>query len=117
MLLERNYGPGKDFRENIWKYNRAFAFTSLKVTEDHSVNEQCHGPLVFQIQGELHHCGGPLLPAAHHPPTYAQLYFYDSQAAPEHCCHQNSGLNSDTMHVTRRGVESPSICINLSPCL
>ena len=39
-LLERNDRQGKDFRENIWKYNSAFAFTSLQVTEDHSVNER-----------------------------------------------------------------------------
>ena len=38
-LLECDDRQGKDFRENIWKYNRAFAFTSLYVTEDHSVND------------------------------------------------------------------------------
>jgi hypothetical protein len=96
-LLERNDRQGKDFRENIWKYNRAFAFTSLQVTEDHSVNERRRGPPVFRIQGELHHRGGPLFPAADRPPTYAQLYFYDTQAALEHRCLQNSGLNPDTL--------------------
>jgi hypothetical protein len=96
-LLERSDRQGRDFRENIWKYNRAFAFTSLQVTEDHSINERCRGPPVFRIQGELHHRGGPLLPAVDRPPTYAQLYFYDSQAALEYRCHQNSGLNPDTL--------------------
>ena len=99
VLLECNDRQGKDFRENIWKYNRAFAFTSLQVTEDHSVNERRQGPPVFRIQGELHHRGGPLLPAADRPPTYAQLYFYDTQAALEHHCHQNSGLNPDTLRM------------------
>jgi len=96
-LLERSDPQGRDFRENIWKYNRAFAFTSLKVTEDHSINERSCGPPIFRIQGELHHRGGPLLPAVDCPPTYAQLYFYDSQAALEYGCHQNSGLNRDTL--------------------
>ena len=99
VLLESNDHQGKDFRENIWKYNRAFAFTSLQVTEDHTVNERRRGPPVFRIQGELHHRGGPLLPAKDHPPTYAQLYFYDPQAALEHRCSQNSGLNRNTMRV------------------
>ena len=99
VLLESNDHQGKDFRENIWKYNRAFAFTSLQVTEDHSVNERCRGPPVFRIQGELHHRGGPLLPAEDHPPTYAQLYFYDPQVALEHRCSQNSSLNRNTMRV------------------
>jgi hypothetical protein len=96
-LLEYDDRQGKDFRENIWKYNRAFAFTSLQVTEDHSINQNHQGQPVFRIQGELHHRGGPLIPAADRPPSYAQLYFYDSQAALEHRRSQNEGLNPDTL--------------------
>jgi hypothetical protein len=99
VLIEGDDRQGKDFRENIWKYNRAFAFTSLQVTEDHSVNDRHRGPPVFRIQGELHHRGGPLFPPADRPPTYAQLYFYDPQAALEHRCRQNSGLNPDTLRI------------------
>src|SRR5271168_4469958 len=62
ILLEGNDRQGRDFRENLWKYNRAFAFTSLQVTEDQLINERCCGPPVFRIQGELHHRGGPPLP-------------------------------------------------------
>ena len=76
---------------NIWKYNQAFAFTSLKVKEDHSV-KRGHGPPVFRIQGELFHHRGPLEPAPHHDPTYSQLYIYDPQATLEHCHHQNAGM-------------------------
>ena len=97
-LLECSDRLGRDFRENIWKYNRAFAFTSLQVTENHSIIERRRGAPVFRIQGELHHRGGPLLPAVDRPPTYAQLYFYDPHAALEHRCRQNSGLNADTLH-------------------
>ena len=79
----------------------AFAFTSLKVKEDHSVNRG-HGPPVFRIQGELFHRGGPLEPAPHRDPMYAQLYIYDPQAALEHCHHQNVGLNMDTLCIRQR---------------
>ena len=96
-LLENDDRQGKDFRLNIWKYNRAFAFTSLQVTEDHTVNEHHQGQPVFRIQGELHHRSGPLIPAVDQPPTYAQLYFYDTQAALEHRRRQNSGLDPETL--------------------
>ena len=46
-LLERNDQQACDFRENIWKYNRAFAFTSLRASEDHSINNTHRGPPVF----------------------------------------------------------------------
>ena len=98
-LLEGNDHQATEFRENIWKYNRAFAFTSLQVSEDHSVNENRRGPPVFRIHGELHHHSEPLSPAVEHPPTYAQLYFYDLHAALEHRRLQNLGLNLDTLRL------------------
>ena len=52
----------REFKENMWRYNRAFAFTSFGVTEDHSVNSEQRGPPVFRIQGELFHRMGSLLP-------------------------------------------------------
>jgi hypothetical protein len=84
---------------NITVLLRSRPFIRLHVNEDHSVNEHHQGPPVFRIQGELHHRGGPLFPAADRPPTYAQLYFYDSQAALEHCCLQISGLNPDKLRI------------------
>ena len=69
----------------------------LHINEDHSVNVWCQGPPVFHIHGELHHHGGPLAPALDHFPIYAELYIYDSQTALEHCCHQNSGLDTDVL--------------------
>ena len=53
----------------------------------------------FRIHGELHHRSGPLSPAVEHPPTYVQLYFYDSHAALEHRRLQNLGLNLDTLRL------------------
>ena len=96
-LLDGGHRLAVEFRENLWKYNRAFAFTSLRVSEDHSINEHRRGPPVFRIHGELHHRSGPLLPAVDRPPTYAQLYFYDSHSALEHRRKLNSGLNHETL--------------------
>jgi hypothetical protein len=49
------------FHENIWKYNRAFAFTSIGVEEDQTINHgHRHGPPVFQICGELYHRSGAI---------------------------------------------------------
>ena len=96
-LLERDDRQACDFRENIWKYNRAFAFTSLRASEDHSVNDSHCGPPVFRIQGELYHHSGGLLPDIDGQPKYAQLYFYDSHAALEHRCRLNESLNPDTL--------------------
>ncbi|KAF6741497.1 hypothetical protein DFP72DRAFT_783689, partial [Ephemerocybe angulata] len=86
----------KDFRENIWKYNRAFAFTSLYVTEDHSVNRG-RGEPVFRILGELYHRGAPLEPSPGRTPSYAQLYIYDPQAALDHRASLNAGLKRETL--------------------
>lgn len=88
----------KEFRENIWKYNRAFAFTSLSAQEDHSINAG-RGEPVFRIFGELYHRSGPLLPAPGRAPSYAQLYIYDPQAALDNRRSLNSGLDPRTLEV------------------
>ena len=38
-LLDGGHRLAVEFRENLWKYNCAFTFTSLRVSEDHSINE------------------------------------------------------------------------------
>ena len=38
-LLTSDDHDAKTFQDEIWKYNRALAFTSLRVEEDHSVNQ------------------------------------------------------------------------------
>ena len=60
----------REFKNNLWRYNRTFAFTSIGVKEDHSVNSAHRGPPVFRIQGELFHRTGSLLPAEGQHPTY-----------------------------------------------
>jgi hypothetical protein len=80
VALQRLYDgddtQSREFKQNLWRYNCAFAFTSLGVAEDHSVNLGCRGPPVFRIQGELFHRSGSLLPDVGRSPTYSQLYIY-----------------------------------------
>ncbi|KAF8348758.1 hypothetical protein F5887DRAFT_879745, partial [Amanita rubescens] len=100
-LLSGDDVRAKNFREHIWAYNRAFAFTSLGVKEDHTVNCR-NGPPVFRIQGELAHWSGSLLPEPGRPPIYAQLYIYDPRSAvAQHIANnsERSALHSDTMEI------------------
>jgi hypothetical protein len=90
----------KNFKEYIWEYNRALAFTSLGIMQDHSVNVG-RGPPVFRIQGELHHDSASLLPRAGVSPRYAQLYIYDPHSALRYRMENNpnGNLREDTMSV------------------
>ena len=84
------------FRETIWKYNRAFAFTSVGVSEDRSVNRG-NGPPVFRIFGELHHRSGALSAPDGHLPRYAQAYVHEPRAALDFRMRQNADLNSEIL--------------------
>jgi hypothetical protein len=76
----------------MWKYNRAFAFTSVGVQEDHAVNAR-PGPPVFRICGELYHRSGALVPEGEQTPTYAQLYIYEPREALQHRISNNADLD------------------------
>jgi hypothetical protein len=95
-LFTSNDSNSKSFREDIWKYNRALAFTSLGVTEDHSINRG-RGQPVFRICGELCHKSGALVPSGDNPPRYAQLYIYEPRAALESRMAQNQSLSRNVM--------------------
>ena len=84
------------FRQNLWKYNRAFAFTSLGVSEDHSVNHG-RGPPVFRIFGELHHLSGALETTSGRHPRYSQLYIHEPRAALDFRMKVNTDLDRATM--------------------
>jgi hypothetical protein len=69
----------KKFMRLIREYNSMFAFTSLGVHVDKSVNIG-NGPYVFKICGVVCHKIGSLLPPADNPvPKFAQLYIYDTE--------------------------------------
>ena len=95
-LLSSDDHDSTSFRENIWKYNRALAFTSLGVTEDHSINRG-RGQPVFRICGELCHNSGALVPSGDKPPRYAQLYIYEPRAALDLRMAQNQSLSQNVM--------------------
>jgi hypothetical protein len=87
------------FRNNIRNYNNAFAFTSFGVTAiDNTVNIG-NGPWVFKVNGEVVHRHGSLLPDEGQTPTYAQVYFYDSNDATNYRMRHpaNHGLDRGVM--------------------
>ncbi|CAJ2651748.1 unnamed protein product [Trifolium pratense] len=72
------------FRNNSRAYNRAFAFTSFKYTEDRRLADRgIHGGLrSFSIHGQIYHQTGAALREGA-VPRYAQLYFVGSERAVE----------------------------------
>jgi len=74
--LTRDDYSAKEFCNNIWQYNVAFAMTLVEVKINNSVTRQS-GPYCFKIQGELHYLTGALLPQSDQTPTYAQIYILD----------------------------------------
>ena len=95
-LLISNQPVAAGFWTNIWKYNRALSFTSLGVTEDHSIDRGCEPP-VFPISGELHHYSAALTLPDGRLPRYAQLYIYKPGAALDAQMQQNVDLNREIM--------------------
>ena len=100
-LLNSDTPSAVTFRQNLWKYNRAFSFTSLGVHEDHKVNKG-NGPPVFRISGELHHKSGALTPPEGRLPRYAQLYVYEPRAALDARIQQNSDLDPSVMEALQQ---------------
>ncbi|AQK57157.1 putative replication protein [Zea mays] len=68
----------KRFLRQIRSYNSLFAFTSLGVVVDRSINNGT-APYVFKINGVVHHRIGSLLPSHGLRPQFAQLYIYDTE--------------------------------------
>ena len=68
---------GRHFRDNIRRYNSAFAFASLKC----DVIDGNVGNMPFKIHGQMYHQQGPLTTDDGTAPRYAQLYIYDPQYA------------------------------------
>ncbi|RKP15711.1 hypothetical protein ROZALSC1DRAFT_18472, partial [Rozella allomycis CSF55] len=77
------YENNPHFKDQVRKYNSAFAFTSLGVNVDTQLANNNHGIYTFRIQGQLYHQIGSLTPMNDDPAKFAQIYFYDSQAQNE----------------------------------
>lgn len=104
-LFDANDVQARDFQNRIWQYNRAFAFTSMGVRQDHSVNGRSRGPPVFRIQGELSHHIGALTPSPGKQPVYAQLYFYDPATSLRLREQNNTALRRDTLQLLQSIIE------------
>ncbi|WVZ85278.1 LOW QUALITY PROTEIN: hypothetical protein U9M48_032225, partial [Paspalum notatum var. saurae] len=66
------------FMRLIRQYNSLFAFTSLGVDIEKSINTG-DGPYVFRINGLVHHRIGSLVPPQGKRPEYAWLYIHNTQ--------------------------------------
>lgn len=77
LMHFRGGAQSNDFMKSIRHYNSLFAFTSLGVDVDRSINTG-GGPYVFRINGVVHHRVGSLIPQSGLTPQYAQLYIYDT---------------------------------------
>jgi hypothetical protein len=82
IVLEELLNPvggqrSKKFKTQIRSYNAMFAMTSMGGKVDHRVNDG-RGPYIFRLNGQNHHRIGTLLPANGLNPSFAQLYFYDT---------------------------------------
>ena len=70
-LINFNGGAAsKNFMKLIRQYNSMFAFTSLGVEIDKSINTG-RGPYIFRINGVVHHRIGSLIPEEGSKPQYA----------------------------------------------
>ena len=97
-LFSDQTAQAKEFRENIRQYNAAFAFVSLGVNVDSSLNNAAApAPYVFRIHSELGHRAGSLLPEAGVVPSYAQTYIYDPRAARATRVMRNNDLSLCTL--------------------
>ena len=67
------------FRNNIRKYNQAFAFTSLGGKVDHNMASNRNGVYTFRVCGDLYHRIGSLLPEVDGQEKFCQIYFLDYQ--------------------------------------
>ena len=80
-LLHSQEPDAKDFRNNIRRWNSAFAFTSVSHNMDDRPEVAGAGVHAFQIHGELYHLQGPLQPPGPQEASYSQMYLYDPEYA------------------------------------
>ena len=95
-LLTSAEAEAVQFRENIRRYNAAFAFTSLGANLDDRLTGNGFRP--FQIHGEIYHQIGILDPEPGNRPVYAQHYLYDGDEATEHRFARNPNLNRNIVY-------------------
>ena len=89
-LLTEDTSDAKHFRQNLWKYNTAFAMTSFGADKD-LTNRGFF--TTYKVQGQVYHLLGSLLPLPEETPKFLQVYFINtSDDEAKHRCSLNSGV-------------------------
>lgn len=91
--------PYKIFHQSTQKFNSSLSFTSMGVSLDHELANAAWGSYTFQIQGQVVHRIGSLLPGASlQGATYNQIYIRDlhEQAARHHEIY-GGGISKDLL--------------------
>lgn len=94
LLSLDGHAHSRGFMRLIRQYNSLFAFTSLGVDVDRSINTG-GGPYVFRINGVVHHQIGSLVPEEGRRPEYAQLYIHDTSNELQNRLNIFSGQNGE----------------------
>jgi hypothetical protein len=90
-----------EFQRNIRQYNTALSFTSTGGT-GHVVtsSNDGHGPLLYKIQGEIHHQIGLIQPEDVRRPVYSQLYIYNHGQALQYRSRNNRRCSASIKALT-----------------
>jgi hypothetical protein len=79
LLTTNNPDSGEPHVNQIRAYNQVLAFTSLGANIDEDLANAREGVYTFRIQGALYHRIGGLMPRDENSePSFAQIYFYDT---------------------------------------
>ncbi|KAL6143230.1 hypothetical protein ACLB2K_053925 [Fragaria x ananassa] len=95
QLFSDQTDVGRKFRQNIRAYNNVFAFTSMGVHVDESLNAQSRGIYTFRAQGSIYHKIGSLLPNEGARPRYLQAYIYDTEHELDNRMSESSVLDRE----------------------
>ena len=92
-LYEDTTTRGQTFKNNLRRFNAAFAFTSLRCEVS---NNDVHN-MPFQIHCQMYHTQGPLTANNNAQARYVQLYIFDPEYAASIRSANNNGLDEEIM--------------------
>ena len=78
MLYLEDSEEAIEFRRCVRSYNNMFAFMSIGVNCDKSLNESYNGIYTFRIQGQMYHFINQLIPNDGEKARNVQLYFFNT---------------------------------------
>lgn len=96
MQLYNDPVKANHFKKNIRLYNTMFAFTSMGVKVDHSINNG-RSPYIYRLNEQNHHVFGSLIPNNGGDPKFCQLYIYDTEHEVENRMRWVNMDNGDTV--------------------